>query len=263
MDFIRLDPRRHTKPKALKVGWRAMRVYEALVDICAMYDLRGTVPADYADPLFVAGAVALRPEDWGMKTMDELAKSIGACLDKLISSGMLEVGAGYLIVSGWEEFYGFRKAGTERVPKIKPTENAKSFLSEEKLFDSTPHHTTTPTVDKGGFRGKDLASLWNAWAARHKVPQVTKVGGKRAQLADARAKENGPEYWAEVLERMGKSPGLLGKNDRNWTVTFDWLLRPMSAAMVMEGKYDRWGKSTGEAANVLSESEADSLYGEA
>jgi hypothetical protein len=263
MDFIRLDPRRHTKPKALKVGWRAMRVYEALVDISAMYDLRGVLPADYADPAFIAGAVALRPEDWGLDNMEYLTASIGLSLDKLVSSGMLSVEAGCLVVVGWEEFYGFRKAGTERVPKSKPTENAKSFLGEEKLFESTPHHTTTPTTDKGSFRGKDLASLWNAWAAKHKVPQVTKVGGKRAQLADARARENGPEYWTEVLERMGKSPGLLGKNDRQWTVTFDWLLRPMSAAMVLEGKYDRWGKATGESANVLSESEADSLYGEA
>lgn len=264
MDYIRLDPRRHTKPKALRVGWRAMRLYETLIDICALYDLRGVVPADYADPLFIAQTVALRPEDWGVPTAQALAQAMNEALDRLQAAELLRTEAGCLVICGWEEFYGQKRGPVSKVEKFKLSRDGEVFSPAQKKSSPTPHHSTPPhTTEEPAFSGKQLASMWNAWAAQHKLPQVTKVAGKRATLADARAKEQGPGYWQGVLARMAQSPGLLGKNDRQWAVTFDWLLRPMSAAMVLEGKYDKWGKGTSASAPVLSEAAAANLYGDA
>lgn len=263
MDYIRLDPRRHTKPKALRVGWLAMRVYEHLVDICALYDLRGLVPADYADPLFIAQTVAMRPEDVGQKTAADLVRVLDGALDRLGDASLIRVEAGGLVICGWEEFYGQKRGPAAKVDKFKVSRDGEVFSPAQKKSSSTPHHSTPPhNTEEVAFSGKQLAQMWNAWAAAQKLPQVTKVAGKRASLADARAKEHPPEYWQGVLARIAQSPGLLGKNDRNWAVTFDWLLRPMSAAMVMEGKYDKWGKGSGSSAPVLSESDAAGLYGE-
>lgn len=262
MDYIRLDPRRHTKPKALRVGWRAMRLYETLIDICALYDLRGVVPADYADPLFIAQTVALRPEDWGVHTPAALVDAMDEALDRLQAAELLRTEAGCLVICGWEEFYGQKRGPVSKVEKFKVSRDGEVFSPAKKKSSPTPHHSTPLTTEEV-FTGKQLASLWNQWAAKQKLPQVTKVAGKRATQADARAKEQGMAYWQSVLDRIAQSPGLLGKNDRNWTVTFDWLLRPMSAAMVLEGKYDKWGKGTGTSAPVLSEADTAGLYGEA
>lgn len=265
MDYIRLDPRRHTKPKALRVGWRAMRLYEALIDICALYDLRGVVPADYADPRFIAQAVNLTPADWGAQDY-ELNDAVNACIDRLEGAGLLRTEAGCLVVCGWEEFYGQKRGPAAKVDKFKVSRDGEVFLPAQKKSSPTPHHSTphhSTATKEEAFSGKMLAQMWNAWAAKQKLPQVTKVAGKRATLADARAKEQGMVYWQSVLDRIAQSPGLLGRNDRQWTVTFDWLLRPMSAAMVLEGKYDKWGKGTGTSAPVLSEADAHGLYGDA
>ncbi len=261
MDYIRLDPRRHTKPKALRVGWLAMRVYEHLVDICALYDLRGLVPADYADPLFIAQTVAMRPEDVGQKSAADLVRVLDAALDRLGDADLIRVEAGGLVICGWEEFYGSKRGPAARVEKYKVGRDGEIFSRTQKKSSPTPHHST-PQTTEAGFSGQKLAQMWNVWAAANKLPQVTKVAGKRAQAADARAKEQPPEYWKNVMDRIAQSPGLLGKNDRGWTVTFDWMLRPMSSALVLEGKYDRWGKGNSASAQVLSESDASGLYGE-
>lgn len=265
MDYVRYDPRRHRKPKALRAGWRAMRLYEALIDISAVYDLQGFITPDYANAHFIAGEVNLRPEDWGMDNEMDLALSICVCFERLVDVGMLEKDGEGFRIKGWDEFYG-RKSRTEgtRVSKFKVLDSGTKTETQQKTENATPHHTTPPTPPttvEAAFTGTHLAILWNNWAAQHKLPQVTKVGGKRKTLADARAKENPSEdYWAGVLTRISNSPGLLGKNDRGWTATFDWLVEPMSAAKVMEGKYDKWGKASGSAA-VISPKQAEELYG--
>lgn len=264
MDYVRYDPRRHSKPKALKVGWLAMRVYETLVDVCALYDLRGVLPPDYADPLFLAQTVALRPEDLGLDSNQALVQALDTATERLLLAGLLREEDTSLVICGWEEFYGQKRGPVSKVDKFKVSRDGEIISPAQKKSSPTPHHSTPlHNTEEEAFSGKQLASMWNAWAALHKLPQVTKVAGKRAQAAEARAKEQPAEYWQGVLSRMAQSPGLLGKNDRQWTVTFDWLLRPMSAAMVLEGKYDKWGKGTSASAPVLSEADAANLYGEA
>jgi len=259
MDYVRYDPRRHRKPKALRAGWRAMRLYEALIDISAVYDLQGFITQDYADAHFIAGEVNLRPEDWGMENEMDLALSICVCFERLAEIGMLEKDGQGWRIKGWDEFYGRKsRADGTRVSKFKVLDSGTKTETQQKTENATPHHITTPTEES--FSGARLAGLWNEWASDHGLPQVTKVAGKRKTLADTRAKEQPESYWRDVLGRVAMSPGLLGKNDRGWTATFDWLVEPMSAAKVMEGKYDKWGKASGSSA-VLSPKQAEELYG--
>jgi len=267
MDYVRYDPRRHRKPKALKAGWFSMRIYEALIDLSAVYDLQGLMSVDYLDADFICREVNLQTEDVGLEfdKREELHELVRGALGRLVEIGMLEPDGDNLRIKGWDEFYGRKsRADGTRVSKFKVLDSGTKTETQQKTENATPHHITTPTppkTEEATFAGTHLAILWNNWAAQHKLPQVTKVGGKRKMLADARAKEHPSEdYWTEVLTRIAQSPGLLGKNDRNWTVTFDWLVEPMSAAKVMEGKYDKWGKASGSAA-VLSSKQAEELYG--
>jgi len=263
MDYVRYDPRRHRKPKAIKAGWFSMRIYEALIDLSAVYDLQGSLSADYLDADFICREVNLQIEDVGLEfdEEDELHKLVRGALGRLVEIGMLEVDGDNLRIKGWDEFYGSKRGGPRTPGKYKGLSAGTETETQEKIF--APHHTTPQdTTPPNVFTGSQLAVLWNEWAVQYGLSRVTKLGGKRKTLADSRAKEQPESYWQEVLARIAKSPGLLGKNDRGWIATFDWLVDPMSAAKVMEGKYDRWGKPSGPGATVsVSEQEAEDLYG--
>ncbi len=106
------------------------------------------------------------------------------------------------------------------------------------------------------FGPSDLAALWNANAAPD-LPRASKVAGERLRAAAARAKENpDPAFWLAAIQRINRSPGCLGKapgkdGQKPWRADFDWLVKPLSAARVMEGKYDGWGASAVQAAPVF------------
>jgi hypothetical protein len=79
---------------------------------------------------------------------------------------------------------------------------------------------------------------WNA------LPPVIKkarhIRGQR--LVTFRARISDPQ-WVEdypaALEKIPESPFLMGENDRGWTPTIDWILRPDRVDWVIEGKYMR------------------------
>lgn len=57
------------------------------------------------------------------------------------------------------------------------------------------------------------------------------------------------EFWHEFFAVVGRSPFLVGANDRNWTADIDWLLKPANFQKVLEGKYEarpqeRFSKTT-------------------
>lgn len=62
----------------------------------------------------------------------------------------------------------------------------------------------------------------------------------RYKKAKLRCKEHpDPDYWLGVCKRIESTPFLCGKNDRGWTVTFDWLIKnPENHLKITEGNYD-------------------------
>ena len=41
-----------------------------------------------------------------------------------------------------------------------------------------------------------------------------------------------------LFEKSEESEFLKGKNDRNWSATFDWLIKDANIAKVLDGNYD-------------------------
>ena len=46
-----------------------------------------------------------------------------------------------------------------------------------------------------------------------------------------------------MFKAAGQSSFLAGKNDRNWTASFDWLLKDANMAKVLDGAYQDRGNS--------------------
>jgi hypothetical protein len=97
----------------------------------------------------------------------------------------------------------------------------------------TPTSTPTPTAE-------DLQDLWNT-TANAELPRWQEMPEPRRRAAKARLRErplDGVGGWREVIARMSASAFCRGANDRGWRADPEFLLRPGTAAKVLEGKYD-------------------------
>jgi len=82
--------------------------------------------------------------------------------------------------------------------------------------------------------------IWNANAERLGLPQAQRSTDQRLRGLRLRLGEvGGIEGWQAMIEIIGKSPHLLGKNDRGWRASLDWVLKPANLTKIMEGNYVR------------------------
>lgn len=61
---------------------------------------------------------------------------------------------------------------------------------------------------------------------------------KRHELLKTRVKEYSLEKVIQAIGNVENSDFLKGQNDRGWTITFDWFVRPNNFLKVLEGNYD-------------------------
>lgn len=71
-------------------------------------------------------------------------------------------------------------------------------------------------------------------------PKLRSVGEARKKAISARWKEYNQDIdtFQELFAKAEASSFLKGKNSRNWSASFDWLMNSANMAKVLEGKYD-------------------------
>lgn len=88
-----------------------------------------------------------------------------------------------------------------------------------------------------------LQEAWNE-LAHPDLPRWKELGKERQKRAKQRLKERSLETWRQVITRLSASDFCRGTNDRGWCADPDFLLRPETAAKVLEGKYDNRERTT-------------------
>ena len=77
----------------------------------------------------------------------------------------------------------------------------------------------------------------------------------RYSMLKARIKEYSLDEVVQAIENINKSSFLKGQNKRNWTITFDWLIRPNNFIKVLEGNYtDKEGSNGNSKGNTKEDS---------
>jgi hypothetical protein len=111
---------------------------------------------------------------------------------------------------------GYRKGnGKERIPPLAPQAS-----DERHDFDA-------------------VVKSWNLLAIETLIPEIQHLTETRKIALRLRLKEiGGLEGWYSVLDKIRAGPHLTGRNDRGWTATFDWVLKPANLTKIMEGNYD-------------------------
>ena len=87
--------------------------------------------------------------------------------------------------------------------------------------------------------------------------KIMAINGQRKKAVGARWNEHKDiEVFKALFEKAEASSFMKGRNERNWTADFDWMMKPTNFSKVLEGRYDDKG-GTGDGVNSrLTESEA-------
>lgn len=85
-----------------------------------------------------------------------------------------------------------------------------------------------------------LISFFNSEMGRAgaAVPRIKSLDGARLEQVRSRLREHGKEALAAMIRKAAVSDFLNGRNERGFTATFDWLIRPANFVKVIEGNYD-------------------------
>lgn len=103
--------------------------------------------------------------------------------------------------------------------------------------EGAPSEDNPPPTHRDRIDYKDMMETWHHW-------QLPKVKVLHPQRKEKLAKlfreqmESDPVKWEDYCEKIFSSPFLRGNNNRGWRADFDWALKLVNYAKVMEGKYD-------------------------
>lgn len=92
------------------------------------------------------------------------------------------------------------------------------------------------SISKDILVPKNLVPIVEKWNSLN-LSKINSIKGNRLKLLNARIKEYGKDEVLNAIEMISKSSFLKGQNNRNWTITFDWLVKPNNFPKVLEGNY--------------------------
>lgn len=68
-------------------------------------------------------------------------------------------------------------------------------------------------------------------------PRLTKISDARKKAIKARLKQYSIDEFKRLFQMAEESSFLKGQNSRNWSATFDWLIKDSNMAKVLDGNY--------------------------
>ena len=169
------------------------------------------------------------------------------CLEQL---NMIVSSNGFFAIPGWEEYQnidGMEKIREQnRQRKRLQRERQKMALPENVSRDGhgtvTQCHATEEDKDKEKEldieKRVDCQQIVDLYHSICKsFPSVRSLTESRKKAIRARLNTYSIDDFKTLFTNAESSSFLKGKNDRNWTATFDWLIKDANMAKVLEGNY--------------------------
>ena len=83
---------------------------------------------------------------------------------------------------------------------------------------------------------QQIADLFNDTCVS--FPRITTLSDARKEAIKARLKTYTLDDFRLMFEKAEASSFLKGKNDRNWSANFDWMIKDSNMAKILDGNYD-------------------------
>ena len=94
---------------------------------------------------------------------------------------------------------------------------------------------------------QQIADMYNDTCVS--FPRLTTLSEARKKAIKARLNVYSLEDFRRLFTKAQESTFLKGANNRNWTATFDWLIKDTNMAKVLDGNYDNRSDSSGGMSN--------------
>lgn len=181
-------------------------------------------------------AIAFRFEQVSVKRVKDLLKELttSLCNVKIYSINNRE----YIQLTKWEEYQQQRedRRKPSKIPPFDPDANDNQVSTTEQ----TNVGLREVKLSKDKLREDKIRDEWNTFASAHPpLSTIERISSTRkAHLQQRLEADHFVESFGRLLEAIGESPFLLGKNDKKWRVSFDWLIiNDNNYLKVLEGRY--------------------------
>lgn len=186
--------------------------------------------------------------------LDFEENTVQLALQALEQLDMIVLDDGYFSITGWEEHQNIE--GMDRIREQnrirKQRQREKERLIAESRVMSRDSHATEEDKDKEEEKDIDKESkekvtceqvvdLYRSICVSY--PKVISLSEARKRAIRARLKMYSMDDFRMLFENAEASSFLKGANNRNWSATFDWLLKESNMVKVLEGNYDNKTRS--------------------
>lgn len=187
--------------------------------------------------------------------IEEEIDNVEITINYLLSCGLMEQdGNDYLLP------YAAENIGSEATSTLRSRECRRRQKALQCNTDATllQHDATETQRDCSVEREKEIeididkdnkwsygqiANMYNSSCPS--FPRLTSLSEARRKAIKARMNSYSLEDFQKLFDKAESSDFLKGKNDRNWSANFDWLIKDSNMAKVLDGNYDnRQVKST-------------------
>ena len=184
--------------------------------------------------------------------LDFEENTVALALQALEQLNMIVTDHGFFAIAGWNEYQNIE--GMDKIREQnrirKQRQRAKMVLPESCHVTSRDSHATDIEEDKEIDididieieEKKERVDCQQVVDLYHSIctsfPSVRSLSDARKKAIRARLNTYTIDDFRTVFEKAEASSFLKGSNDRNWTATFDWLLKDSNMAKVLDGNYD-------------------------
>ena len=202
--------------------------------------------------------------------LDFEENTVQLALSALENFNMIVTNQGYFTIAGWEEYQNIE--GMEKIRESKRISQAKWRAKQKALsahstnnVESAVESTEILRGNTEGEKDKDkesdteedikeihkekpdynqIVEMFNSICTS--LPSVRSLSEARKKAIKARLTTYTVDDFRQCFENAEASSFLKGSNNRNWTATFDWLIKDTNMAKVLDGNYaDK--KATGKS----------------
>ena len=195
--------------------------------------------------------------------LDEDADNVQVTLAYLLQSGLLiDIGENQYLLPTVKENTGGETASAQRVRDFRARQKAlqcntnethvKHFVNGEKEIEKEIEIEKRESRDRANYQL--IADMYNDTCVSFQ--RLTSLSESRKKAIKARLKTYTVEDFQTMFAKAEMSSFLKGGNDRNWSATFDWMIKDANMAKILDGNYDNkeQTKKQNKVANQLEQS---------
>lgn len=199
--------------------------------------------------------------------LDFEENTVQLALNALEQLGMIVTDNGFFSIAGWEEYQNIegmeRIREQNRIRKQRQRDNKRLQLEDGHVTSRDGHaldieediEEDKEKDNKNNVSPKQVCDLFNSIC--HSYPSIRSISEARKKAINARLKVYTLDDFRTLFNKAEASSFLKGSNSKNWSATFDWLIKDSNMAKVIDGNYDNRNGTRKNSFNNFEQNEYD------